>query len=159
MVLLGNITPEVYQECRSILEGSNRITDLVIGSYVCPFENVTELDLSKYPKLKTLKIGHNSFRYVKELKLIGLNDLERVVVGKSSFVKEDWSALRSDGHLYLKDCPKLRELKMGRESFYDYAVIEIDNCGMEVIEMGALNEKSWNFQSGSSLELKSILLE
>ena len=48
---------------------------------------------------------------------------------------------------------------MGRESFYDYAVIEIDNCGMEVIEMGALNEKSWNFQSGSSLELKSILLE
>ena len=58
-------------------------------------------------------------------------------------------------HFYLKNCPKLKSLKMGRYSFSDYTVIEIENCGLEVIEMGDLNEWSRNF-TYASLELKSI---
>ena len=46
---------------------------------------------------------------------------------------------------------------MGRYSFSDYSVIEIENCVLEVIEIGDLNEGSYNFHS-ASLELKSILI-
>ena len=61
-------------------------------------------------------------------------------------------------HFYLKNCPKLKSLKMGRVSFSDYKVIEIENVdALEVIEMGDLDELSDNFYY-ASLELKSILI-
>ena len=61
----------------------------------------------------------------------------------------------STRHFYLKNCERLRELKIGRYSFSDYAVCEIENVpSLEVIEMGELNEKSRNFFC-ASLELKS----
>ena len=61
-------------------------------------------------------------------------------------------------HFYLKNCPKLKSLKMGRYSFSDYSVIEIENVdALEEIKMGELNEESNNFIC-ASLELKSILI-
>ena len=49
----------------------------------------------------------------------------------------------------------MKELKIGRYSFSDYSSIEIENVNsLEVIEMGDLNEWSYNFAS-ASLELKS----
>ena len=56
---------------------------------------------------------------------------------------------------YLKDCERVKELKMGRYSFSDFAVCEIDNvASLEVIEMGEVKEWSFNFYF-ASLELKS----
>ena len=99
------------------------------------------------------------FRKTEELRLIGLKELERVVIGKSSFAKYPYDA-EKDGidpnrHFYLKDCERLRELKIGCKAFMDYSVCEIENVpSLEVIEMGDLNEASWNF-CYASLELKS----
>ena len=44
----------------------------------------------------------------------------------------------------------MKSLKIGKYSFSDYTVIEIENCGLEVIEMGGFKY--------ASLELKSILI-
>mgnify|MGYP000614650253 CR=1 FL=1 len=96
-----------------------------------------------------------------ELKLIGLSELESVVIGQVSFVKDLYNA--ADGrddkrHFYLKNCPKLKSLKMGRYSFSDYTVIEIENVNaLEVIEIGKVNAESYNFYY-SSLELKSMVI-
>ena len=50
---------------------------------------------------------------------------------------------------------RVRELKMGRFSFSDYFVCEIENVpSLEVIEMGVLDRDSFNFHH-ASLELKS----
>ena len=142
-----------------ILRGSDELRDLVIGGYACPFENVTVFDLSVYPKLETLRIGDYGFEYVSVLKLIGLSELESVEIGKNSFTKHKNSYdYDSNRHFYLKNCPKLKSLKMGRYSFSDYTVCEIENVNaLEVIEMGDLNEGSRNFYY-ASLELKSILI-
>ena len=80
------------------------------------------------------------------------------MIGKSSFRTEgydpDENGMNPNRHFYLKDCPKVKELRMGRKSFVDYSVCEIENLpSLEVIEMGDLNEKSYNFNS-ASLELK-----
>ena len=149
-------TPEMYEYCMSILRGSDEVTDLVIGGSACPFTNVTAFDLSVYPKLKSVTIGDESFMYVNEVKLIGLSELESVEIGKFSFSKVAFGK-NPNRHFYLKNCPKLKLLKMGRYSFSDYSVCEIENCGLEVIEMGELNEVSSNFY-WASLELKSILI-
>ena len=50
---------------------------------------------------------------------------------------------------------KLRELRIGSQSFMDYSVCEIEGVdSLEVIEMGRLNDRS-SFFHYASLELKS----
>ena len=101
-------------------------------------------------------MGDYSFSFVDELKLIGLNQLERVVIGKNSFTREKNDCGNDPSrHFYLKDCERVRELKIGRYSFSDYSVFEIENVpSLEVIEMGELDEDSYSFRY-ASLELKS----
>ena len=131
---------------------------IVIASNCCNDSELSVLDLSRFVNLRELKVGDECFENVKEVKLIGLNQLERVVIGKNSFTKKKNHCPRSinpDRHFYLKNCERLRELKIGCYSFSDYDVCEIENVpSLEVIEMGDLNGDSYNFYY-ASLELKS----
>ena len=157
LIFVVPFTSNTY--CMNILEGSNEITTLSIGSRVCPFENATVFDLSVYPKLKTLKIGSESFEYVNVFNITGLSELESVEIGNSSFTQyKKGYGNDPNRHFYLKNCPKLKSLKIGGYSFSDYASAVIEsNDALEVIEMGYLNEASKCFYS-ASLELKSILI-
>ena len=111
--------------------------------------------------LKSIVIGDDCFENVNEVKLIGLDQLKSVVIGKNSFTKkkDSWGN-DPNRHFYLKNCERLRELKMGLHSFSDYTRCEIENVpSMEVIEMGELGgerneEYSYCFFC-SNLELKS----
>ena len=114
------------------------------------------LNLTRFVNLKVFEVNDDSFAYVNEVHLIGLPELERVVIGMNSFTKfkNDWGN-DNTGSFYLKNCPQLRGLKIGRFSFNDYTVIEIESVpSLEVIEMGNLNALSGNFDK-ASLELKS----
>ena len=105
-------------------------------------------------------MGDYCFRKTEILKVIGLNELENVVIGKCCFCGISYDVYK-DGinpnrRFYLMNCEKLRELKIGRVSFVDYSVCEIENVpSLEVIEMGELNEFSYDFYWASKLELKS----
>ena len=122
---------------------------------------VTGLDLSGFSRIKRLEIGNDCFTYVEEVKLIGLSELESVKIGENSFTQyKNTYHITADPnrHFYLKNCPKLKSLKMGCYSFSDYTVIEIENVdALEVIEMGELDDYSYVFYY-ASLELKSILI-
>ena len=128
---------------------------MVIASKCCNEMQVKEVNLEWFVSLKVFEVGDDCFENVDEVKLIGLNQLERVVIGKNSFTKKNGNDYDPDRHFYLKNCWRLRELKMGCFSFADYAVCEIENVPcLEVIEMGKLQEESKNYYY-SSLELKS----
>ena len=131
------------------------LRELKIGNH--SFEEYSACEIENVPSLKVIEVGDDCFANVNEVKLVGMDQLERVVIGKNSFTKNK-NSFGNDPyrHFYLKDCERLRELKMGRYSFSDYSVCEIENVpSLEVIEMGVLNEKSWNFRYASKLELKS----
>ena len=134
------------------------VTQIIIDNGVGE-PSFTVLDLTRFTQLKLLEIGDHCLSYVNEVKMIGLSELESVEIGMNSFTKKkNWYGNDSNRHFYLKNCPKLKSLKMGRYSFSDYSVIEIENVdALEVIEMGNLNEASNNF-AYASLELKSILI-
>ena len=129
---------------------------VIVDNNACNDKCFTELDLTSISNLKVFEVGDYSFSFVNEVKLIGMNELERVVIGKNSFTKcKNNCEYNPNRHFYLKDCERLRELKISRYSFSDYSVCEIENVpSLEVIEMGALNEKSYNFYH-APLELKS----
>ena len=136
-----------------------RVGVIEVSNGCCNEEGLKELDLSGFVSLRELKVGNECFEYVKEVKLIGLSELESVEIGMNSFTQHKKGyGNDANRHFYLKNCPKLKSLKMGRYSFSDYTVCEIENVvALEVIEIGDLNEWSYNFDY-ASLELKSILI-
>ena len=126
---------------------------VIVDNNACDDKCFTALVISFFSNLKVFEVGDYSFFFVDEVKLIGLKQLERVEIGMNSF--REYFEKNPDRHFYLKNCERLRELKIGRHSFSDYSVCEIENVpSLEVIEMGELNEESFNF-CNDSLELKS----
>ena len=135
------------------------MTEIIFNNGVGNDPSFTVLDLSKFESVRSVVIGDESFMYVSEFNITGFSELESVEIGMNSFTKEKNSSGNDPNrHFYLKNCPKLKSLKMGRYSFSDYSVCEIENVdALEVIEMGDLDEVSHNF-CWASLELKSILI-
>ena len=131
----------------------NHIEELVVGSGCCNGEEWNRLNLGLMASLKSLSIGNCCFATVSEVRLIGLSELESVVIGENSFTKRNNRSEDSCCRFGLKNCPKLKLLIVSSHSFKDYSVAEIENCGLEVIEMGY-----YSFYS-ASLELKSILIQ
>ncbi len=137
----------------------NLVVEITVSDDCCKREEVRVVDLSRFVSLRELRVSDWCFNKTEELKLIGLNELERVMIGNHSFTKVGYNTeegVNPNRHFYLKNCEKLRELKIGHHAFMDYSVCEIENVpSLEVIEMGELNEKSGNFLFASMLELKS----
>ena len=128
---------------------------ITVGNNKCNGEN-DRIDLSKYVNLKNVSIGNECFQNQDVLNLTGLHSLERVMIGEKSFTKHKGSSGNdANRKLYVKNCDALKELKIGRYSFSDYSLIEIENVNsLELIEIGGVIEDSFNFYS-ASLELKS----
>ena len=81
------------------------------------------------------------------------------MIGKSCFTTAGYDIINNaknpNRRFCLKSCERLRVLKIGCYSFSDYSVCKIGHLpSLEVIEMGELNEASYNFYH-ASLELKS----
>ena len=135
----------------------NHVEQFIVSSKCCNEETWKRLDLSFLSNLQELAISDCCFQNVEEVELIGLSKLERVAIGNSSFSMDDPFLDYRDpsGHFYLKNCDRLRELKIGYWSFYNYAMVEIENMArLEVIEIGDLDGQGHDFLC-ASLELKS----
>ena len=137
---------------------NSTVDTIIVDNNACNEQSFTVLDLTRFANLRVFEVGSHSLYYVAEVKLIGLSKLESVVIGKNSFTENRNAHLvtgNPNHHFYLKNCEKLRELKIGPFSFNEYSVIEITNVNsLEVIEIGEYDESSNNFKY-SSLELKS----
>ena len=137
------------------------IETIIVDSNSCNDRSFTVLNLTRFVNLRVFEVGNYSFSYVNEVHMIGLPELERVMIGENCFTEEKYRYINEYGfdedlhrHFYLKDCEKLRELRIGSQSFMDYSVCDIENVdSLEVIAMGRLSELSSFFFA--SLELKS----
>ena len=128
---------------------------IVVASGCCNDSGLRVLDFSRFRNLREVRVGNECFNDVDEVKLIGLSQLESVVIGMNSFTKENDCNNDLDRHFYLKNCERLREVKIGHDTFSDYSVCEIEKVpSLEVIEMGKVNGHSGIFYH-ASLELQS----
>lgn len=129
---------------------------IVIMPNCCNEEELRVLDLRMFLSVREMRTGDDCFGNVEEVLLVGLGRLERVAIGKNSFVRtRSETQFNPNGRFCLKECPKLRVLKIGCMSFSDYSLCEMDTlASLEVIEMGELGEESDSFFH-ASLELKS----
>ena len=133
------------------------VTHITVSSN-CGNENTAaSLYFTRFTQLKELVIGDDCFMNVDQLNLIGLSKLRSVVIGENSFTAHPNSFGNNPNRFFfLRGCGSLKELRIGRYSFSDYATFEIENVpSLEVISIGDVNEASYNMYS-SSLILRSM---
>ena len=131
------------------------VTEIIIDNGISN-SNFTVLDLSRFTRLRRLEIGNHCMSYVTTVNITGLAELESVTIGMNSFTKSKNGVNTIpylDHHFYVKNCPKLKSLKIDHFSFSDYTVIEIENVdALEEIEFGGFAYYC------ASLELTGILI-
>ncbi len=116
-----------------------------MDTLACNTPSFTKLDLFPFAHLRQFEVGDISFVYVKEVKMIGLKWLESVVIGENCFTKEENEMRKSPTrHLCLKDCERLRELRIGNHSFENNSSWVIVNLpSLEEIEVGEWRDKKY----------------
>ena len=106
---------------------------LVIGNGL--FWSVNILELNNLTSLQILYIGNGCFRNVRVFEIDGLSELESVVIGERSFRIDDYE--RSDGSYRIVNCPKLKSIQIGYQSFFDYHSFELNNLpSLQSIDIG-----------------------
>ena len=78
---------------------------------MCNNEAFEEWSMEEYVRLRELIVGDECFQFVKDLKIVGLNALEKVEIGKQCFCET------SGGVFEMRDCEKLKSVKIGDGSF------------------------------------------
>ena len=130
-----------------LFEDPMSVEAIEVKSKCCNEKDLKKVVLGCFVNLREWKVENECFENVEEVELDGLSQLTSVVIGLRCFTryKNDYG-YDPNRHFYLKNCERLRELKMGRYSFSDYSVCVIENVpSLEVIEIGDLNDWSCNF--------------
>ena len=95
---------------------------------MCNNEAFDEWNMEEYVRLRELIVGDECFQFVKDLRIVGLNALEKVEIGKQCFYKA------SGGAFEMRDCEKLKSVKIGDGSFVGVmSVVFESECFGEVV--------------------------
>ncbi|KAM7455525.1 hypothetical protein BLSTO_03721 [Blastocystis sp. subtype 1] len=100
---------------------------------VCNNEAFEEWEMNEYVMLRELIVGDECFQFVKDLRIVGLNELEKVEIGKQCFCKA------SDGVFEMKDCAKLKSVRIGDGSFVGVVSVVFEN--LSIIDSIALGKE------------------
>ena len=106
--------------------------------FICGFENYRDEKLifstNLFHHLKSITIGCSCFTNVREFVIDGLESLESVKIGDDCFrskalyeiSEEDLlSFIPTNGVCRITNCPNLRQLEIGSESFKDFKSFEL----------------------------------
>ena len=95
---------------------------------VCNDEDFEEWEMNEYARLRELIVGDECFQFVKDLKIVGLNALEKVEIGKQCFCNA------SGGVFEMRNCEKLKSVRIGDCSFVSVVSVVFESeCFGEVV--------------------------
>ena len=109
-----------------LLDESVEVIEVKNG--MCNDEVFDEWEMAEYVRLRELIVGDECFQFVKDVKIVGLNALEKVEIGKECFCKA------SGGVFEMRDCEKLKSVRIGDGSFVGVmSVVFESECFDEVV--------------------------
>jgi len=122
----------VQYDLLKLMDSSNTVT---IPNGYFNGNNIASFNISNNGVLKSIVIGDNCFGKVREFELDGLSELESVVIGRESFRISYYE--RIDGSYRIVNCPKLKSIQIGYESFEDYHSFKLSNLpSLQSIDIG-----------------------
>ena len=135
-----------------------KATELVICSNSC--NDLNDLNLSKYKWLESIEIGDYCFGSVQTFKIDGLNRLKTIKIGMNSFTQEKYSSGDDESKsFHILNCESLESIQIGQYSFSDFAgEFELKNLPqLQSIQIGTIRNDSYNFIS-SSFVIRGIVI-
>ena len=138
----------VQYDLLKLMDSSNTVT---IPNGIFNGNNIASFNISNNGVLKSIVIGDNCFGKVREFELDGLSELESVAIGQKSFRIS--SRERNDGDYRIVNCPKLKSIQIGKESFEDYHSFELNNLpSLQTIDISG-----WCFRYAPSFSLTGLI--
>ena len=90
---------------------TSRIERLYVKNGVFRMKGVDDWGFGELPALEELVIGNECFPFVRDFRLVGLKNLKKLEIGKTSFL--------SCGAFCLEDCPALKSISIGSLKYAD----------------------------------------
>ena len=123
----------------------NVVEKIEVHNFMCNTKELKELKLTNCFHLREFSVGNECFQSVKEVVLIDLPALEKVLIGDRCF-SDPLSKEVPEGSFHLKNCKTLKELRIGCMSFADYCECEMESLeALETVVIGNATENSCCF--------------
>ena len=136
------------------------ITSIYIPYYSCNENNYTIFDFSRYTFVESMNISDECFGSVQTFQIDGLNRLKSLKIGKNSFTqkKHSWGNDESKS-FHILNCESLESIEIGEWSFSDFAGdFELKNLPkLKSLQIGSMDYRSYNFYFASFI-VKGIFL-
>ena len=123
-------------------------TSIILPDWTCNDIEYTIFDFSRFTLVESIEIGDNCFESVQTFNIDGLNRLKTIKIGSNSFTqkKNDWGDDKSKS-FHILNCESLESIQIGQFSFSDYAGdFELKNLPqLQSIQIGTIGSYSCNF--------------
>ena len=135
-----------------LLAFDTAVTSIILHNRACNDIDYTIFDFSRFNLVESIEIGNECFGSVKTFKIDGLNRLKTLKIGINSFTQEK----NSDGDdesksFHILNCESLESIQIGRHSFSDFGgEFELKNLPqLQSIQIGTIGSRSNNFWCSS----------
>ena len=136
-----------------------RSTIIQIPNWTCNDCSITSIDFSLFTSLESFEIGDDCYCSVESFRLDGFKKLKSLKIGKNSFTKlkkrikesldskEVYKSCDKSKSFHILNCESLESIEIGEWSFSDYTGdFELKNCPqLQSIQIGKIGKESSNF--------------
>ena len=136
------------------------ITSILIPNWTCNDIDYTIFDFSRFSIVESIEIGNDCFGSVKTFNIDGLNRLKTIKIGYNSFAQtKNWYGNDESKSFHILNCESLKSIQIGQCSFSDFGgKFELKNLPqLQSIQIGIIGSNSNNFYY-SSFEIRGIEL-
>ena len=124
------------------------ITSINIPNWTCNDIDYTIFDFSRFNIVESIEIGDDCFGSVTTFQIDGLNRLKTIKIGNNSFSQEKNSwGINTSKSFYILNCESLESIQIGECSFSDFGgEFELKNLPqLQSIQIGSVLDLSNNF--------------
>ena len=136
------------------------ITSIVIPNWTCIDIDYTIFDFSRFSIVESIEINNDCFASVQTFRIDGLNRLKTIKIGNNSFTqKKNSYGTDKSKSFHILNCESLESIQIGEFSFSDYGgEFELKNLPqLQSIQIGTIGSNSHNF-CNSSFVIRGIEL-
>ena len=136
---------------------STSIRSVILANNSCNERDYTVLDFSRLSQVESIEIGDECFGSVKTFQIDGLNRLKSIKIGYNSFTQvkhSNWyweKANNQSKSFHILNCESLESIQIGEYSFSDFGgQFELKNLPqLQSIQIGTIGSDSYNFYYSS----------
>ena len=145
---IAHFFPETTQNYSYIQTIESSTTSISIPDWTCNDIDYEIFDFSRFTQVESIEIGDDCFGSVQLFYLDGLNRLKTIKIGRNSFTQKKNDCGNDESKsFHILNCESLEFIQIGECSFSDFGgEFELKNLPkLQSIHIGTIEYMSWNF--------------